>query len=238
MQALSRFQVFSRFEPRRGRLALIALGALLAAVALAYAARPAGAAPTPAPTPTAKGCPGFRVLHNDRIGPAVFPAGSYTITLEDESLTCKSGGELFARFLEDFDGILPTPWKVAPEAAGKSAFTRGALPGFSVELTGKGGKGGGTNPDLGTLCPNTFTVNSSTVISPLRFTKGKFLIYLPSGSGITCNRAVVLFARFLGAGGTVPPPWKLISQTATFYKPSNPARSAFRIEPLGGSGRR
>jgi hypothetical protein len=238
MQDLSRLQALSRFEPRRARAVALALGVLLAAVALLVAARPAGAAPAAAATPTPKACPGFRVLHNDRIGPAVFPAGSYTITLEDESLTCKSGAELFARFLEDFDGRLPVPWKVAPEASGKSSFTRGALPGFSVELTGKGGEEGGTNPDLGTLCPNTFTVNSSTVIRPLRFTKGKFLIYLPAGSSITCNQAVVLFQRFLGASPTLPPPWKLISQTATFYKPANPTRSAFRIEPLEGSGRR
>ena len=76
------------------------------------------------------------------------------------------------------------------------------------------------------------------MVGPLRFTKGAFLIYLPAGSGITCNRASVLFTRFLGAGGPLPPPWKLINQTATFYKPSNPTRSAFRIEPLNGSGRR
>jgi hypothetical protein len=238
MQDVSRFQELSRFEPRRGRAIAIALGALLAAVALLVTARPAGAASASTATRTPKACPNFRVLHNDRIGPAVFPAGSYTITLEDERLTCKSGGELFARFLEDFDGILPAPWKVAPEASGKSSFTRGALPGFSVELAGKGGEGGGTNPDIGTLCRSTFTVNSNTVIRPLRFTKGKFLIYLPAGSGITCNRAAVLFTRFLGAGGTLPPPWRLTSQTATFYKPANPTRSAFRIEPLEGSGRR
>jgi hypothetical protein len=237
MQGLSRIHSISRIGPRRNRAALIALGALVALVALAaaLAARPAGAAPSPAAAP--KTCPSFRVLHNDRIGPAVFPAGSYTIALEDENLTCKSGGELFARFLEDFDGVLPTPWKVSPEASGKSSFLRGALPGFSVELTGKGGEGGGTNPDLGTLCRNPFTVNHSTVLSPLRFTKGKFLIYLPTGSAINCEQAVGLFARFLSASPNVPSPWKLIAQTATFYKPANPTRSAFRIEPLAGSGR-
>jgi hypothetical protein len=235
MQVLSSFQGLSRFEPRV-RARAISFAALIALVALAFVARPAGAA---APlTETPKPCPNFRVLHNDRIGPAVFPAGDYTITLEDKSLTCKSGGELFARFLEDFDGRLPTPWKVSPEAAGKSSFVRGALPGFSVELTGKAGEEGGTNPDLGKLCPNTFTVNSNTVVNNLRFTRGQFLIYLPSGSGITCNRASVLFTKFLGAGGTLPQPWKLTSQTATFYKPSNATRSAFRIEPLQGSGRK
>jgi hypothetical protein len=222
-------QALSRSEPRRGRIALVALVGLLAATALAFAARPAGAAP-------AATCPGFRVLHNDRIGAAVFPAGTYTVTNEDASLTCKSSAELFARFLEDYDGVLPTPWKVMSEGSGKAAFGRGTQPGFSVALTKKGEEGA-TNPDLGTLCPNTFTVNSTTVVGPLRFTKGAFLIYLPSGSGITCNRASVLFARFLGAGGQIPPPWKLINQTATFYKPTNPTRSAFRIEPLSGSGR-
>jgi hypothetical protein len=240
MQALFGFQPVSLTRPRRSRALSIALGALIAALALAILARPAGAAV--APTATPKACPSFRVLHNDRIGPAVFPAGDYTITLEDESLTCTTGGTLFARFLEDFDGSLPAPWKVAPEASGKSSFLRGALPGFSVELTRAASKSEeekfNSNPDLGTLCRNPFTVNSSTVIRPLRFTKGKFLIYLPAGSTINCNQAVVLFQRFLGASPNLPSPWKLSNQTATFYKPASPTRSAFRIEPLAGSGRR
>jgi hypothetical protein len=233
MQALSGLQKISRSEPRRAVLALVALIALVALVA----ARPAGAAQAPAAT---KSCPSFSVLHNDRIGPAVFPAGKYTINLESGNLDCKTGGELFARFLEDFDGVLPTPWKVSPEASGKASFLRGAVPGFSVELTAKssGESENATNPDLGTLCRNPFTVNHSTVIRPLRFTAGKFLIYLPQGSTVSCQTAVTLFAEFLGASPNLPSPWKLMSQTATFYKPASKVRSAFRIEPLAGSGRR
>lgn len=243
MQALPRFQAISRSEPRRSRAALLALGALVAALALALAvaARPADAAQAPAPA--AKTCPSFRVLHNDRIGAAVFPAGSYTITLEAASLDCKTGGELFARFLEDFDGILPSPWKVSPEGSGQAAFLRAGQPGFAVELTKKQTSGEiekeeATNPDLGTLCRNPFTVNHTTTIRPLRFTKGQFLIYLPSGSTINCEGAVVLFQRFLGASPNLPSPWRLTNQTATFYKPASPTRSAFRIEPLAGAGRR
>jgi hypothetical protein len=228
-------QVLSRSEPRRGHYVVLALVGLLAAAALALVARPAGAA-------TATTCPGFKVLHNDRIGAATFPAGSYTVTLQDTSLNCKSSATLFARFLEDYDGVLPKPWVVANEGPGKASFLRaitgGTIPGFSVELTAKSEGEGGTSPTLGKLCPNTFTVNSTTVVGPLRFTKGAFLIYLPAGSGITCNRASVLFTRFLGAGGALPAPWRLLNQTATFYKPSNPKRSAFRIEPRNGSGRR
>lgn len=212
---------------------------MLAASALALVARPAGAAEV---TPNPTTCPGFRVLHDDRIGAATFPAGSYTLTLQSSTLNCKSSAALFARFLEDYDGVLPKPWVVSNEGPGKSSFLRavtgGTLPGFAVELTAKSEGEGGTSPTLGKLCPGTFTVNSTTVVGPLRFTKGAFLIYLPAGSGITCNRASVLFTRFLGAGGALPAPWRVINQTATFYKPSNPRRSAFRIEPLNGSGRR
>lgn len=223
-------QVLSRSEPRRGRPGALALVGLVAVLGLALVPRSAAAA---APTT----CPGFRVLHDDRIGAAVFPAGTYTITLQNSSLTCRSGAGLFARFLEDWDGVLPKPWTVANEGPGKASFLRGGtVPGFAVELTGKGE--GGTNPELGKLCPGTFTVNSTTVVGPLRFTKGAFLIYLPAGSGITCNRASVLFTRFLGAGGALPQPWRVINQTATFYKPSNPRRSAFRIESPRGAGRR
>jgi hypothetical protein len=229
-------QVLSRSEPRRGRNALLALvGLLFVAAALALFARPADAAGTT--------CPGFKVLHNDRIGAASFPAGSYTVTIQDTSLNCKSSAALFARFLEDWDGNLPKPWVVSNEGPGKSSFLRaitgGTIPGFSVELEEKtGNEEGKVSPVLGKLCPGTFTVNSTTVVGSLRFTKGAFLIYLPAGSGITCNRASVLFTRFLGAGGPVPAPWKLENQTATFFKPSNPKRSAFRIESPNGAGTR
>jgi hypothetical protein len=214
-------------------------GVLCAAALLGLLTASVGSAGATTTAAGATTCPGFRVLHNDRVGPASFPAGTYTITVPASAgITCKSAGELFARFLEDYDGVLPQPWKVSAEGSGKASFAPGARAGFSVSLgTPSGGGEGGNSPILGTLCPGTFTVNSSTVVGPLRFTKGKFLIYLPPKSGITCNRASVLFTRFLGSsGGVLPSPWRLQNQTATFYKPSNPTRSAFRIEPLDGSG--
>src|ERR1700758_1412614 len=96
-------QVLSRSEPRRGRIAVLALVGILAAAALALLARPAGAA-------TATTCPGFKVLHNDRIGAATFPAGTYTLTLQQPTLDCKSSAALLARFLEDHHGVLARPW--------------------------------------------------------------------------------------------------------------------------------
>jgi hypothetical protein len=181
---------------------------------------------------SAAGCPSFKVLHNDRIGPAVLPAGNYTIAVGPQSdLNCYSASQLFTRFLEDFDGNLPGGWSVVAQGSGKAAFKQGGTLGFSVA---KGGREEKEESTLGALCPNTFTVNSNAPVGPLTFDKGVYLLYIPPLSAISCNRASVLFTRFLGAGGMLPSPWKLTPQTATFYKPAHPQRSAFRVEPLAG----
>jgi hypothetical protein len=181
---------------------------------------------------TAATCPSFRVLHDDRIGAAVLPAGNYEIGVK-AGISCQEASKLFARFLQDWDGKLPSPWKVIAEESGKASFERGNLPGFTVERIGGGG--GGNNNLAGKLCPGTFTVNAGSHVGPLFFAKGQYLIYIPAKSGISCRRASVLFTRFLAApGGALPDPWQVKTQTATFYKPVHPLRSAFRIEPAKG----
>lgn len=209
---------------------------LAISLALAVVAALAALALTATAPASAATCPSFRVLHDDRIGAASFPAGSYEVTVEP-GLSCTESTTLFARFLEDYDGVLPKPWRVVAEGSGKASLTRGGQPGFSVRLAGGGGEeGGGGNNVLGKLCSGTFTVNATSKVGPLVFPKGRYLIYLPPKSGITCRRASVLFTRFLAApGGTLPFPWRLLNQTATFYKPEHPQRSAFRIEPLNGA---
>jgi uncharacterized membrane protein len=205
--------------------------AAIAATAAALLALAAGGATRA----TAATCPAFKVLNNDRIGAASLPAGTYSITTEGAGLTCSAASKLFARFLADYDGNLPAPWKVVPQGSGKASFTRATQAGFSVARTG-GSEEGGSNPLIGKPCPNTFTVNASAKVGPLSFPRGKYLLYQPPGTGITCNRAAVLFTRFLSiSGGQLPFPWKVRSQTATFYKSSNPTRSAFRVEPFAGT---
>jgi len=212
-----------------GKRLLVTLGlALLAAVsalALTAVAPASGAA-----------CPSFRVLHNDRIGPASLPAGSYAITVE-AGLSCQAASQLFTRFLEDYDGVLPKPWRVVAEGSGKASFTRGGQPGFSVARGGGGGGGGrGGNNELGQLCSGAYTVNAGSQVGPLFFPKSQYLLYIPPKSAISCRRASVLFTRFLAQpNGTLPFPWRLKNQTATFYKSAHPLRSAFRVEPLNGT---
>jgi hypothetical protein len=214
-----------RPNPKRlGSALALALAAALAAMALT------AAAPAPAAT-----CPSFRVLHSDRIGPASFPAGSYEVTVEP-GLSCKAASALFARFLEDYDGVLPRPWRIVAEGSGVASFVNGSAAGFTVSRSSGGGGEGGGNNVLGKLCPGSFTVNANSKMGPLLFPKGQYLVYIPPRSGISCRRASVLFTRFLAApGGTLPFPWRLKNQTATFYKPAHPERSAFRIEPIAGT---
>ncbi|HEX5713011.1 MAG TPA: hypothetical protein VFX85_06835 [Solirubrobacterales bacterium] len=211
--------------------------ALVSVIAAALAVLAFGASTAPAITPVS--CPSFRVLHDDRIGPASLPAGSYRIeTAPAANLTCAAAAKLFARFLEDFDGNLPAPWRVVAQASGRASFNQGGKAGFSVSLTGGGGGGGGGgNRALGALCRASFMVNSNVLLGPLTFRKGEYLLYIPAGSGIACERAATLFTRLLSSpGGRLPAPWRLEAQTATFFKPAHPVRSSFRVEPLAGSG--
>ena len=91
---------------------------------------------------------------------------------------------------------------------------------------------------LGALCPGTFTVNSNRDGRPAA----------PSPRASTCSTS----RRARRSAATVPrssspassarraagchPPWRLKNQTATFFKPEHPTRSAFRVEPFAGAG--
>lgn len=211
---------------RASRRRLVAAFSLALVTALSTLALGAGSA-------SAATCPSFKVLHDDRIGAVVLPAGSYEV-VADTGLSCQAASQLFARFLQDWDGNLPKPWRAVAEGSGKASFTRAGLPGFSVSRTGGGGGEGG-NSELGRLCPGAFTVNADANVGPLFFAKGQYLIYIPSRSAISCRRASILFTRFLAQpNGMLPPQWRMKSQTATFFKPAHPLRSAFRVETADG----
>ena len=212
---------------RTSRRRLPAAFAVVAVAALALLSLGGGSA-------AAATCPSFRVLHNDRIGAASFPAGNYEVTTKP-GFSCSEASKLFARFLQDWDGNLPKPWSATARGSGRAQFNRAGSPTIMVNRIGGEGGGGGNNNLVGKLCPGTFTVNAGTDVGPLFFAKGPYLIYIPAKSGVSCRRASVLFTRFLAApGGALPDPWQVTTQTATFFKPAHPLRSAFRVEPANG----
>ncbi len=73
-----------------------------------------------AQTTAATGCAAsFRVVHDDHVGTLQLPAGAYRVATT--KLSCAQASALFSEFLDDFDGVLPAPWRTAPDAVREDA---------------------------------------------------------------------------------------------------------------------
>jgi hypothetical protein len=182
--------------------------------------------------PHGTACPGtFRVLHNDSIGTFAIPRGNYRITLLSVGrITCSQASSYFAAFLQDYDGILPSPWFLDTETG---TFMRGSrnvgfrIKGWVGPVRPSGG-GSGTHP-TGNRCPGTFRVLNNDRIGRLRLPRGPYRITLVR-RGISCQRASRLFTSFLqDFEGTLPRPWRLSVATATFTRGAGGA--GFRVKP-------
>lgn len=89
-----------------------------------------GPAPKPNRNQRYSRCPAtFRVMHNDRIGKLVLPAGPYYIQVLN-GLSCASAADYFRRFLTRPDGVLPRPWRLNPQ---KALFKAGSNRAFRVQ---------------------------------------------------------------------------------------------------------
>jgi hypothetical protein len=184
--------------------------------------------------PSGTSCPGtFRVLHNDHIGTFALPKGSYLVTLLSVGrIGCSKAAAYLARFLDDYDGILPYPWFLAPETA---SFMRGRRNvGFRIKrLVGPPTPGGGSGRyPSAKRCPATFRVLHNDSIGKLRLRRGPYWV-TPVRSGISCASASRLFRSFLDDfDGTLPSPWRLDVQTATFTRGGS-GSAGFRVKPAG-----
>lgn len=209
----------------RRRTSAIAIAALAALAVIA----PQASADTTA-SKAATQCPStFRVLHNDRIGPAVLPQGQYVITVIRPGLQCATASRLFTQFLQDYDGRLPGGWQVIAQGSGRAQFNQNGQAGFRVARS----KGGNNKPSTyGTVCPGSFQVLHDDVIGPLSFPKGGYRIVIPRGVIIQCGAAFKLFRQFLNRpAGDLPKGWRLKPTIALFYKPGNAKRKKFRVDP-------
>jgi hypothetical protein len=148
-------------------------------------------------------------------------------------MTCARASALLARFLDDYDGILPFPWALDRETA---SFVRGTRNvGFRIkQLVGPpqpSGGGSGTYP-AGKRCPGTFRVLHDDSVGRLRLAAGPYRITLVGG--LSCKRASALFSHFLDDfQGTLPRPWRLNAQTGTFLRGSG-SGTGFRVKPARG----
>jgi hypothetical protein len=207
------------FSPRDLSMKLFCLVLVAGAVA-------ASAAPASAAVPTT--CPAtFAVLHNDSIGALSIPAGDYTLTAS--KMTCAEAADRFRQFLEDWDGVLPSPWNLDAKTA---TFSAGPGKGFRIaRAAAPSGGGGGQYPATGTRCPGTFQVLHNDRIGTFRIPKGAYSVTLLSTGRLTCANASRRLASFLNDfDGMLPGRWTLDPETATFTRAGS-TNYGFRIEP-------
>jgi hypothetical protein len=200
------------------------VSALVAAAATLGLFAPSQALAAPADCPST-----FAVLHDDRIGELAVPQGSYRLTVLDPSrLSCAAASDALRRFLEDFDGRLPAPWRLdAPTAtftgANGAAFQIAAVP-------APAGGGGGQHPAAGTRCPGVVRVMHDNWIGGFDVPAGDYTLTLLSVGPLSCAQAIDSFFGFLlDFDGRLPSPWMLDPVTGTFLKGSSWV--GFRVEP-------
>lgn len=142
-----------------------------------------------------KRCPGtFHVLHTDRVGGLRLPAGIYGIAVAGE-VTCAQAARRFTGFLQDWDGRLPSPWRVVAAAR---EFTRGDS-GDLFQVTRA------TAPAGSRSCP-TFTVLDDDRIGEVRLAAGRYRMTLLSGR-LSCSQAARDLRGFLDEPSGLPSPW-------------------------------
>lgn len=205
---------------------------LILAPALAVAA--VLATSLPASAQTGQCTASFHVLHDDHVGRLSLPAGLYQ--LRTNGVTCANASHLFTQFLEDYNGVLPRPWRYTVQAVGQGTFasTRGGS--FEAVRTGdatapaqagSATNGGGSHGDL--LCPGTFEVEHDDRVGSLRIGAGEYTITLLGGN-LTCATAERFFGIFLDRPrGKLPRRWVVLPQSAEFMKFSS--HHGFRIKP-------
>ena len=71
----------------------------------------------------------FHVQHNDRIGSLRLPEGAYQLSVT--GMSCLRASQLFAEFLQDWNGKLPPPWRgttgrIRPATGRKTCARNGA----------------------------------------------------------------------------------------------------------------
>ena len=179
-------------------------------------------------------CPGtFQVEHDDRIGSLSLPAGAYNIRAT--GVSCAASSQLFAQFLNDWDGRLPGSWRTTVQGVGRGTFTGPGGQAFAVQRGGGGTGGGGT-----LVCSQRFVLTQNDRIGPLVIKKGRYIIDRLGPLSPSCAQATSLFHGFLmDFDGVLPNGWTVLQNDATFVRGS--VSYGFRVEPdpaQGGGGNR
>ncbi|MFT4048232.1 MAG: hypothetical protein QM648_00150 [Solirubrobacterales bacterium] len=180
-------------------------------------------------TNAANSCPSFHVLHNDSIGQVKIPAGMYSVA--PVGVTCKNSSTLIARFLNDYDGVLPGGWAVA--ASGKTiTFKKGATTESIVMKRGYSPASGGSSNRQNGACPGTFTVLHNDRVGTMALKAGQYKI---TTKGLYCwfDASKLAYLLDYTEGTKLPSPWTV---DAAMMKIQRSPNHYLTLKYLGNSG--
>jgi hypothetical protein len=180
------------------------------------------AAPT-SPAAVARCRSSFAVLHNDRVAALSIPKGQYHLT--PVGLNCAAASELFTRFLDDFDGVLPGGWRAD---AATSSFVN-PITNQSIAI----GSPLSPKPSSRGVCPGTFTVEHNDRIGRLSLRAGKYQVTVRGGLSCATATSELAFFLFHDFAGTLPRPWKLNLAAQRFSK----GKASFNVKFVSRSGK-
>ena len=162
----------------------------------------------PRPRPPARASASSTTTASAR--PACRPAATRSPRRASSGLSCAAASQLFTRFLEDYDGVLPAP--LARDRAGQR---QGLLrPRQRRRLLGRPHRRRRRRrqqPSARHALPRHLHRQPRHHRRPAASSpRASYLLYIPPRSVISCRRASVLFTRFLGQpGGRLPFPWRV-----------------------------
>jgi hypothetical protein len=177
----------------------------------------------------ATNCPSFHVLHNDSIGSVKVPAGMYSVV--PTGVSCKNSSTLIARFLNDYDGVLPGGWVAA--SSGKTVtFTKTGGTETIEMKRGYSPSSGGSSSRQNGLCPGNFTILHNDRVGMMKLKAGQYKI---TTKGLYCWFDASKLAYFLDytESTKLPSPWTV---DAAMMKIQRSPNHYFTLNYLGASG--
>ena len=211
------------------------IAAVAAVVVTGFSLATSGVVAAPAPTKCAGS---FTVMHNDRIGSVPFPAGPYSMTAT--TINCVQASNLFRSFLQDWDGKLPSGWRVGLSGSVRNFTRASSTDAFTATPQTKPTPGPAPIPPTPTpsslTCPGTFQVLHNDQVGAMILPAGSYRITRVTSKSMTCAQASTSFAYFLNNSyaGNLPKPWTMNVATKTFYDGSS--TNGFRVAKISGLG--
>ena len=179
----------------------------------------------------------YHVVAPDHIGKLRLPAGIYQIQTNSGTnfLSCSRAAYLFTGFLDDFDGVLPRPWKMEVAGPGNALFKRGRGQSFSAVYIGPASAGVPVSPTNGggthgtATCPGTFQVVHNDRVGRLNLPAGRYTI-TTLGGRLSCRASSRLFSRFLqDPDGRLSGGWVVLPASGEFVRGTS--HYGFRVKP-------